>query len=80
MLGVETGDLDLGRPLPYDKIPLANPGHETGLVRRAELVEDGRARGVTTRQVLMDYITGGHRIVVGFNVNWYTDGLDHLVD
>jgi len=57
---------------------------------------------VTTRQVLLDYITGGHRIVVGtpeqvaddlidwidtdacdgfnFNIDRYTDGLDHLVD
>jgi FMN-dependent oxidoreductase (nitrilotriacetate monooxygenase family) len=101
VLGVGAGDLDLGRPLPYDKIPLANPGQETGLVRRAKLVQDARARGVTTRQVLLDYLTGGHRIVVGtpeqvaddlidwidtdacdgfnFNVDRYTDGLDHLV-
>jgi alkanesulfonate monooxygenase SsuD/methylene tetrahydromethanopterin reductase-like flavin-dependent oxidoreductase (luciferase family) len=102
VLGLEPGDLDLSRPLPYDKIPLANPGQETGLVRRAKLVEDARARGITTRQVLLDYLTGGHRIVVGtpeqvaddltdwidagacdgfnFNVDRYTDGLDHLVD
>lgn len=102
VLGVGPGDLDLSRPLPYDKIPLANPGRETGLVRRAKLVQDARARGVTTKQVLLDYITGGHRIVVGtpeqvaddltdwidtaacdgfnFNVDRYTDGLDHIVD
>ena len=102
VLGVDADDLDLSRALPYDKIPLANPGHGTGLVRRAQLVEDARARGVTTKQVLLDYITGGHRIVVGtpeqvaddlidwidtdacdgfnFNVDRYTDGLDHLVD
>lgn len=48
VLGVDADNLDLGRPLPYDKIPLANPGHETGLVRREKLVEDARARGVTT--------------------------------
>jgi len=65
VLGVDADDLDLGRPLPYDKILLANPGHETGLVRRAKLVEDARERAVTTRQVLLDYLTGGHRIVVG---------------
>jgi FMN-dependent oxidoreductase (nitrilotriacetate monooxygenase family) len=102
VLGVQTGDLDLNRPLPYDKIPLANPGHDTGIVRRSKLVEDARARGVTTKQVLLDYLTGGHRIVIGtpeqvaddlidwidtdacdgfnFNVDRYTDGLDHLVD
>jgi FMN-dependent oxidoreductase (nitrilotriacetate monooxygenase family) len=102
VLGVDAGDLDLGRPLPYDKIPLENPGHQTGLVRRAKLVQDAKARGVTTKQVLLDYITGGHRIVVGtpeqvaddltdwtdtgacdgfnFNVDRYTDGLDHIVD
>jgi FMN-dependent oxidoreductase (nitrilotriacetate monooxygenase family) len=102
VLGVDTGDLDLSRPLPYDKIPLANPGRETGLLRRAKFVEDARTRGVTTKQVLLDYITGGHRIVVGtpeqvaddlidwidtdacdgfnFNIDRYTDGLDHLVD
>jgi FMN-dependent oxidoreductase (nitrilotriacetate monooxygenase family) len=102
VLGIEPGDLDLSRPLPYDKIPLANPGQETGLVRRAKLVDDARARGVTARQVVLDYITGGHRIVVGtpeqvaddlidwtdtdacdgfnFNIDRYTDGLDHLVD
>jgi alkanesulfonate monooxygenase SsuD/methylene tetrahydromethanopterin reductase-like flavin-dependent oxidoreductase (luciferase family) len=102
VLGLDAADLDLSRPLPYDKIALANPAHETGLVRRAKLVEDARARGVTTKQVLLDYLTGGHRIVVGtpeqvaddlidwidsdacdgfnFNVDRYTDGLDHLVD
>jgi FMN-dependent oxidoreductase (nitrilotriacetate monooxygenase family) len=102
VLGVDAGDLDLARPLPYDKIPLENPGRETGLLRRAKLVTDARQRGVTTRQVLLDYVTGGHRIVVGtpeqvagdlidwidtdacdgfnFNVDRYTDGLDHLVD
>jgi FMN-dependent oxidoreductase (nitrilotriacetate monooxygenase family) len=102
VLGVDAGDLDLGRPLPYDKIPLANPGRDTGIVRRSKVVEDARARGVTTKQVLLDYLTGGHRIVVGtpeqvaddlidwidtdacdgfnFNVDRYTDGLDHLVD
>jgi alkanesulfonate monooxygenase SsuD/methylene tetrahydromethanopterin reductase-like flavin-dependent oxidoreductase (luciferase family) len=65
VLGVGADDLDLSRPLPYDKIPLANPGRETGLVRRGKLVEEARARGLTTRQVLLDYVTGGHRIVVG---------------
>jgi FMN-dependent oxidoreductase (nitrilotriacetate monooxygenase family) len=102
VLGVDADDLDLSRPLPYDKIQLANPGRETGLVRRAKLVEDARSRAVTTKQVVLDYITGGHRIVVGtpeqvaddlidwidtdacdgfnFNVDRYTDGLDHLVD
>jgi FMN-dependent oxidoreductase (nitrilotriacetate monooxygenase family) len=65
VLGIDPGDLDLARPLPYEKIALANPGQETGLVRRAKLVADARTRGVTARQVLLDYITGGHRIVVG---------------
>jgi FMN-dependent oxidoreductase (nitrilotriacetate monooxygenase family) len=65
VLGLEPADLDLSRELPYDKIDPANPGRETGLVRRAKMVEDARARGVTTKQVLLDYLTGGHRIVVG---------------
>jgi FMN-dependent oxidoreductase (nitrilotriacetate monooxygenase family) len=65
LLGVGAADLDLSRELPYDKIPPADPGSPAGHVRREKVVESARERGVTTKQVLLEYITGGHRIVVG---------------
>jgi len=65
LLGVDAADLDLSRELPYDKITLANADDATGLVQRAKVVTDARRRGVTTKQVLLDYLTGGHRIVIG---------------
>ena len=102
LLGVDAADLDLGRELPYGKIPPADPEVRTGLAQREKVVESARQRGATTKQVLLEYLTGGHRIVVGtpeqiaddlidwvdtdacdgfnFNIDRYTDGLDHLVD
>jgi FMN-dependent oxidoreductase (nitrilotriacetate monooxygenase family) len=102
LLGVDAADLDLGRELPYGKIPPSDTDVRTGLAQREKVVESARARGATTRQVLLEYLTGGHRIVIGtpeqvaddlidwvdtdacdgfnFNIDRYTDGLDHLVD
>ena len=65
LLGVDPGVLDLSRELPYDKIPPSDPADGAGHVRREKVVESARERGVTTRQVVLEYITGGHRIVVG---------------
>ncbi len=65
VLGVDAADLDLSRELPYGKIPPSDPDAAAGLARREKVVESARARRVTTRQVLLEYITGGHRIVVG---------------
>ena len=65
LLGVQTADLDLSRELPYDKIPSSDPDVRTGLAQREKVVESARARGVTTKQVLLEYLTGGHRIVIG---------------
>ena len=101
-LGIQASDLDLARPLPYDKIPLENPERRTEIIRRAKLVEDARQRDLSAKQVLLLHITGGHRMIVGtpeqvaddlvdwvdsgacdgfnFNIDRYTDGLDHLVD
>ena len=102
LLGLDPGDLDLNRELPYGKIPPSDPADGAGHVRREKVVESARERGVTAKQVVLEYITGGHRIVVGtpeqvaddlidwvdtdacdgfnFNIDRYTDGLDHLVD
>jgi FMN-dependent oxidoreductase (nitrilotriacetate monooxygenase family) len=102
LLSVSAADLDLNRELPYDRIPPADPESPAGHVRREKVVESARERGATTKQVLLEYITGGHRIVVGtpeqvaddlvdwidtdacdgfnFNVDRYTDGLDHIVE
>ena len=102
LLGLDTADLDLGQELPYDKIPPADPASSAGHVQRDKVVASARERGATTRQVLLEYITGGHRIVIGtpeqvaddlidwvdtgacdgfnFNIDRYTDGLEHLVD
>jgi alkanesulfonate monooxygenase SsuD/methylene tetrahydromethanopterin reductase-like flavin-dependent oxidoreductase (luciferase family) len=66
MLGVSPADLDLGRELPYDKIPFVDPRDgAAGHVRRNKVVESARERGATTKTVLLEYITGGHRVVVG---------------
>jgi FMN-dependent oxidoreductase (nitrilotriacetate monooxygenase family) len=65
LLGVAAADLDLSRELPYAKIPPADPESPAGHVRREKVVESARERGASTKQVLLEYITGGHRIVVG---------------
>ena len=79
-----------------------DPASSAGHVQRDKVVASARERGETTRQVLLEYITGGHRIVIGtpeqvaddlidwidtdacdgfnFNIDRYTDGLEHLVD
>jgi len=64
-LDVDPSILDLSKPLPYDKIPLDNPNRETAIIRRAKLVEDAKIKNLTTKQVLLIHVTGGHRIVVG---------------
>jgi FMN-dependent oxidoreductase (nitrilotriacetate monooxygenase family) len=64
-LGVEPSVLDLSKPLPYDKIPLDNPNRDTAILRRAKLVEGAKTANLTTKQVLLNQVTGGHRIVVG---------------
>jgi len=65
LLGVDAADLDLSRELPYDKIPPSDPADGAGHVRREKVVESARERGASTKQVLLEYLTGGHRIVVG---------------
>jgi FMN-dependent oxidoreductase (nitrilotriacetate monooxygenase family) len=102
LLGVDAAALDLARELPYDQIPPPDPASSAGHVQRDKVVASARERRATTKQVLLEYITGGHRIVVGtpeqvaddlvdwtdtdacdgfnFNIDRYTDGLEHLVD
>jgi FMN-dependent oxidoreductase (nitrilotriacetate monooxygenase family) len=64
-LAVEPSILDLSKPLPYDKIPLDNPTNDTLIIRRAKLVEDAKVRNLSTKQVLLNHVTGGHRVIVG---------------
>ena len=64
-LGVEPSLLDLSKPLPYDKIPLDNLTRDTAIIRRAKLVEDAKVRNLSTKQVLLNHVTGGHRVIVG---------------
>jgi len=64
-LDVDPALLDLSKPLPYEKIPLDNPNKDTAILRRAKLVEDAKLRKLSTKQVLLNHVTGGHRIVVG---------------
>jgi alkanesulfonate monooxygenase SsuD/methylene tetrahydromethanopterin reductase-like flavin-dependent oxidoreductase (luciferase family) len=64
-LCVDPAILDLSKPLPYDKIPLDNPNGDTAILRRAKLVEGAKNNNLTTKQVLLNQVTGGHRIVVG---------------
>jgi FMN-dependent oxidoreductase (nitrilotriacetate monooxygenase family) len=64
-LGVEASVLDLSKPLPYDKIPLDNPNKDTLIIRRTKLVEDAKVRNLSTKQVLLNHVTGGHRVIVG---------------
>jgi FMN-dependent oxidoreductase (nitrilotriacetate monooxygenase family) len=65
LLGVPPSALDLARELPYDKIQPADPAAAAGHVRRDKIVSSARQRGVTTKTVLLEYTTGGHRVVVG---------------
>ena len=64
-LDVDPAVLDLSKPLPYEKIPLENPNKDTAILRRAKLVEDAKTRNLSTKQVLLNHVTGGHRVVVG---------------
>jgi FMN-dependent oxidoreductase (nitrilotriacetate monooxygenase family) len=64
-LDVDPAVLDLSKPLPYEKIPLDNPNKDTVILRRAKLVEDAKTRNLSTKQVLLNHVTGGHRVVVG---------------
>jgi FMN-dependent oxidoreductase (nitrilotriacetate monooxygenase family) len=64
-LAVDPSILDLSKPLPYDKIPLDNPTNDTLIIRRAKLVEDAKVRNLSTKQVLLNHVTGGHRVIVG---------------
>jgi len=64
-LGVDPAILDLSKPLPYDEIPLDNPTRDTAIIRRAKLVEDAKVRNLSTKQVLLNHVTGGHRVIVG---------------
>ena len=64
-LDVDPSILDLSKPLPYDKIPLDNPNKDTAIIRRAKLVEDAKTRNLSTKQVLLNHVTGGHRVIVG---------------
>lgn len=65
LLEIGASDLDLNRELPYGKIPPPDPSKPAGHVRREKVVESARKRGATTKTVLLEYITGGHRVVVG---------------
>lgn len=65
-LGLEPDDLEIGAPLPWDKIeaaearvPIASRWH------RREFLREARANNWNTRQTLFSNITGGHRVVVG---------------
>ena len=64
-LDVDPSILELSKPLPYDRIPLDNPNKDTAILRRAKMVEDARTRNLSTKQVLLNHVTGGHRVVVG---------------
>ncbi|KAF1042967.1 NtaA/DmoA family FMN-dependent monooxygenase [Xylophilus sp.] len=65
MLGIASGLLDLSKPLPYDSIDLNGADMLTPVRRREKLVKDAQRRNLTTRDVLVEYVTGGHRIVIG---------------
>jgi alkanesulfonate monooxygenase SsuD/methylene tetrahydromethanopterin reductase-like flavin-dependent oxidoreductase (luciferase family) len=64
-LDVDPSILDLSKPLPYEKIPLDNPNRDTAIFRRVKLVEGAKSKNLTTKQVLLELVTGGHRVVVG---------------
>ncbi|WP_168735223.1 NtaA/DmoA family FMN-dependent monooxygenase [Pseudothauera rhizosphaerae] len=63
---LQPADFELDKPLPYDKIeaaaarvPLAARWH------RQIVIDEAKAQGFTTRNVLYSNLTGGHRTVVG---------------
>ena len=63
-LGVAATALDPDAPLPYDQIEIerATPYDRQ---QRGNLVQEAKDRGFTTRDVLYNNITAGHRVVVG---------------
>ena len=42
-----------------------NPNKDTAIIRRAKLVEDAKVRNLSAKQVLLNHVTGGHRVIVG---------------
>ncbi|MDR3323814.1 MAG: NtaA/DmoA family FMN-dependent monooxygenase [Zoogloeaceae bacterium] len=64
--GLETSDLQLDAPLPYDKIEKAADSIPIALRwHRRIILEEAKSKGWNTRQLLFSNLTGGHRVVVG---------------
>jgi len=63
-LGVGVSSLDLAKPLPYGDIEIERAApYESQL--RANIVQEALDKDLTTHDVLLNNITGGHRVVVG---------------
>ncbi|GHT81402.1 nitrilotriacetate monooxygenase [Betaproteobacteria bacterium] len=63
---LEVSDFDLNQPLPFDKIEAASSSVPVALRwHRQVVINEARAKGLTTREVLLSNLTGGHRAIVG---------------
>ncbi len=63
-LGVPASLLDPAEPLPYSEIEIEN-ATPYDRQQRGNLVQEAKDRGFTTRDVLLNNITAGHRVVIG---------------
>ncbi|MFT4122688.1 MAG: NtaA/DmoA family FMN-dependent monooxygenase [Microbacteriaceae bacterium] len=69
---------DLDGELPYGELAgPASGSHAT--VRRRQLVEDARSRGLSIRQLLFNNLSGGQRVIVG-TPEQVADDIEHWVD
>lgn len=64
-LGIEPDDLTLDGPLPYALVESAPLDDSLARRHREQLLAEARQKGLTTRQVVYNNITGGHRVTLG---------------
>lgn len=64
-LGVSADDLQLDAPLPFELIEKAPLAEQLQRRHRDQLVAEAKAKGLDTRQLVYNNITGGHRVTLG---------------
>jgi alkanesulfonate monooxygenase SsuD/methylene tetrahydromethanopterin reductase-like flavin-dependent oxidoreductase (luciferase family) len=64
-LGISPDDLNLDEPLPYDLIEKAPLNGSLARRHRDQIVAEAKVKGLSTRQVVFNNITGGHRVTLG---------------
>lgn len=79
-LGVAESSLDLDKPLPYGDIELEGPKLEPHQQhQRRNIVNEAKARSLTTRELVVNNLTAGHRVVIGAPEQ-VADDFEHWID